>query len=327
MSLPCLERDENRRPKILEEDTMKKSVLALLLVIALAVTACAQPTETTEAATETVTEAAQTEAATEAAETVEKKGEIILSTTTSTQDSGLLDAILPDYTEKTGYDVKVVAVGTGAALQNGRDGNADVLLVHAKASEEEFVSEGYGKERFDVMYNDYIIVGPKEDPAGLKADFGNDAIGALKALQEKAQPFVSRGDDSGTHKKELAIWKAAGIEDPAATADNSNWYTSAGKGMGDVLTMASEMQAYTLADRATYLSMKDNLDLEIVVEGAEDLLNQYGVIAVAETVSDKINTEGGQAFVDWILSADTQKLIGEYGVEEFGEPLFTPNAK
>lgn len=310
----------------------KKTLLVLCMAFILMMTACAgeSTTEapTTEAAaTEAVaTEDVATEVTTEETE-AQATGEIILSTTTSTQDSGLLDAILPDFTEKTGYDVKVVAVGTGAALQNGRDGNADVLLVHAKASEEEFVAEGYGKERFDVMYNDYIIVGPKDDPGAIHTDFEDDATGALTAIAERQQPFISRGDDSGTHKKELAVWEAAGIEDPAATPDNSSWYTSAGKGMGDVLTMASEMQAYTLTDRATYLSMKDTLDLEIVTEGASDLLNQYGVIAVDGSVSDKINTEGGQAFVDWILSDETQAMIGEYGIEEFGDPLFTPNAK
>lgn len=318
---------------------MKKQrwmLTALMLALVLMLAACGGGGAATEAATEAATDAATeavTEAVTEAAteeatEAVsESKGEIILSTTTSTEDSGLLDAILPDFTAKTGYGVKVVAVGTGAALQNGKDGNADVLLVHAKASEEEFVAEGFGVERFDVMYNDFIIVGPKDDPAGLKADFGADAVGALKKLAETKTAFVSRGDDSGTHKKELAIWKAAEMEDPAADAANSDWYTSAGKGMGDVLTMASELKAYTLTDRATYLSMKDKLELEVVVEGAKDLLNQYGVIAVAETVSDNINTEGGQAFVEWILSPDVQTLIGQYGVEEFGEPLFTPNAK
>lgn len=310
---------------------MRKStvLIALLLTFALLLSACGGNGTTeapaTDAVTEEVTEAA-TEAETEEA-AVEKKGDIILSTTTSTEDSGLLDFILPDFTEKTGYDVKVVAVGTGAALQNGKDGNADVLLVHAKASEEEFVTEGFGVERFDVMYNDYVIVGPKDDPAGLKADFGDDPIGALKKLAEEKVAFVSRGDDSGTHKKELQLWKSAEFEDPAADTANADWYTSAGKGMGDVLTMASEVQAYTLTDRATYLSMKDNLDLEVVVEGAQDLFNQYGVIAVDASVGDAINTEGGQAFVDWILSEDVQKMIGEYGVEEYGEPLFVPNAK
>lgn len=309
----------------------KWTMLALMLALVLMLAACGGGATTeaaTEAGTEAVTEAAtEASAATEAAATEASKGEIILSTTTSTEDSGLLDAILPDFTAKTGYGVKVVAVGTGAALQNGRDGNADVLLVHAKASEEEFVADGAGVERFDVMYNDYIIVGPADDPAALKAEFGADAIGALKKLMESKTAFVSRGDDSGTHKKELAIWKQVGVEDPAADASNTDWYTSAGKGMGDVLTMASELKAYTLADRATYLSMKDKLELEVVVEGASDLLNQYGVIAVSPTVSDKINTEGAQAFVDWILSPETQGLIGEYGVKEYGEPLFTPNAK
>ncbi|MGI6440878.1 MAG: substrate-binding domain-containing protein [Peptoniphilaceae bacterium] len=315
---------------------MKKVLIVMLLVLAMLATACggeeATEAPATDAPTEEATEAVDTteEAAdtTEEAqeEPVEAKGEIILSTTTSTEDSGLLDAILPDFTDKTGYTVKVVAVGTGAALQNGRDGNADVLLVHAKASEEEFVEEGYGVERFDVMYNDFVIVGPEADPAGLKADYGADVKGALQHIAEEKAAFVSRGDDSGTHKKELQLWEAAEMTDPGEDAANE-WYTSAGKGMGDVLTMASEMEAYTMTDRATYLAMKDDLDLVIVVEGAEDLFNQYGVIAVDASVSDGINTEGGQAFVDWILAPETQELIKGYGVEEYGEPLFVPNAQ
>lgn len=243
---------------------------------------------------------------------------IILSTTTSTQDSGLLDYLMPLFKEATGIEVKVVAVGTGAALQNGRDGNADVLLVHAKADEEKFVQEGYGKERFDVMYNDFILVGPATDPAKVK---GLTAPEALKQIQASEAAFVSRGDDSGTHKKELSMWKAAGI------TPEGNWYNAAGKGMGDVLTMTSEMEAYTLADRATYLSMKDNLELEVLVEGSPELLNQYGVIALTDKVNKEVNQEGAQKFVDWMLSAETQKLIGEFGKDKYGQALFFPNAK
>lgn len=317
----------------------KKYVLmAMLLALVMLLAACGDSgqTEATEAAadagTEEVTEAVDTESDATEAETeseqqaAEERGDIILSTTTSTEDSGLLDAILPDFTEKTGYGVKVVAVGTGAALQNGRDGNADVLLVHAKASEEEFVEEGFGVERFDVMYNDYVIVGPEADPAGLKTDHAEDPIGALQKLQETQTQFVSRGDDSGTHKKELQLWETAGVEDPAADAAAADWYVSAGMGMGDVLNMASESEAYTLTDRATFLSMRDNLDLAVLVEGADDLFNQYGVIAVHMSVGENINPKGGQAFVDWILSDDVQAMIAEYGVEEYGEPLFVPNA-
>lgn len=314
----------------------KRILIALVLAMAMLLAACGgnnttEPAATdgaTETATEAATEAVTEEAADEETEAaVEPKGEMILSTTTSTEDSGLLDFILPDFTEKTGYDVKVVAVGTGAALQNGRDGNADALLVHAKASEEEFVEEGYGVERFDVMYNDFVLVGPTDDPAGLKADFAKDPIGALQHIAEEKAAFVSRGDDSGTHKKELQLWEKADRQDPGEDTANTDWYTSAGKGMGDVLTMTSEMQAYTMTDRATYLSMRDDLELDIVVEDAEDLFNQYGVIAVDASVGDNINTEAGQAFVDWILSEEVQQMIAEFGVAEFGEPLFVPNAK
>lgn len=246
---------------------------------------------------------------------------LILATTTSTQDSGLLDYILPEFEKETGITVDVVAVGTGQALEMGKNGEADILLVHAKASEEEFVSEGHGLERRDVMYNDYILVGPKDDPAKLKENYGNDIVGALKAIAENKATFVSRGDDSGTHKKELALWKETGI------TPEGDWYLEAGSGMGDVLAMANEELAYTISDRATYLSMKDTLDLEILVEGDENLFNQYGIIPVNPDKNDKINAEGAQKFMEWLLSDKTQELIGSFGVEEFGQPLFTPNAK
>lgn len=246
---------------------------------------------------------------------------IILSTTTSTEDSGLLDYLLPKFKEESGIDVKVIAVGTGKALQMGKDGEADILLVHAKESEEEFVAEGHGLERRDVMYNDFILVGPGEDPLNLKSEHPNNILEGLKALAETETEFVSRGDDSGTHKKELSIWKEAGI-DP-----EGNWYISAGSGMGDVLKIADEKRAYTITDRGTYLSMKDNLDLEIIIEGDENLFNQYGIIPVNPDKSDKINIEGAKKFMEWILSDKVQELIGEFGVEEYGMPLFIPNAK
>lgn len=260
-------------------------------------------------------------------QTVEEAGgSIILSTTTSTQDSGLLDYILPKFEEETGIEVKVVAVGTGKALQMGRDGDADILLVHAKESEEEFVAEGYGLERHDVMYNDFILVGPKDDPLKLKESSPDNILEGLKAIAENQSKFVSRGDDSGTHKKELSIWKEAGIE------PEGEWYLSAGSGMADVLKIADEKGAYTITDRATYLSMRDTLDLDIIIEGDENLFNQYGIIPVNpdkfdDKVKDKINAEGAKIFMDWLLSEDTQKIIGEFGVEEFGMPLFVPNAK
>ena len=246
---------------------------------------------------------------------------IILSTTTSTEDSGLLDYLLPKFKEESGIDVKVIAVGTGKALQMGKDGEADILLVHAKESEEEFVAEGHGLERRDVMYNDFILVGPGEDPLNLKSEHPNNILEGLKTLAETETEFVSRGDDSGTHKKELSIWKEAGIE------PEGDWYISAGSGMGDVLKIADEKRAYTITDRGTYLSMKDNLDLEIIIEGDENLFNQYGIIPVNPDKSDKINVEGAKKFMEWMLSDKVQELIGEFGVEEYGMPLFIPNAK
>lgn len=249
-----------------------------------------------------------------------KEEKLLLATTTSTENSGLLGAIIPVFEEKTGIKVDVIAVGTGAALQKGRDGEVDVLLVHAKSSEEEFVAEGHGINRADVMYNDFVIVGPKDDPAKLK-DIKNDVKKAYNALMTTESIFVSRGDDSGTHKKEKAIWADSGIE------PTGDWYVEAGKGMGDTLTMADEMNGYTMTDRATYLSMQDNLELEIVIEGDVSLFNQYGVIPVNPDKNDMINKEAADKFVEWLLSEETQKLIGEFGTEEFGQPLFIPNAK
>ncbi|QUH26850.1 substrate-binding domain-containing protein [Serpentinicella alkaliphila] len=248
------------------------------------------------------------------------KGEIILTTTTSTENSGLLDAILGDFTEKTGIEVKVVAVGSGKALQMGMDGEADVLLVHAKASEEAFVADGHGLERFDVMYNDFIIIGPDSDPAKLK-DIEADVLKGFEAIINSSSKFISRGDDSGTHKQELSLWKKLNVE------AQGDFYISAGRGMGDVIMMADELEAYTLTDRATYLSMVDKVESVILLEGDSLLFNQYGVIAVNPNKNDKINSEGANLFVEWILSDSTQELIREFGVDTFGQSLFIPNAK
>lgn len=247
--------------------------------------------------------------------------DIILSTTTSTQDSGLLDFLLPIFSEETGYKVKTIAVGTGKALQMGRDGEADVLLVHAKSDELKFVEEGHGTERHDVMYNDFILVGPKNDPLELKTKTPNDIVEGLKLIEGGKAVFVSRGDDSGTHKKELGIWKSASIE------PKGDWYLEAGAGMGDVLKIASEKQGYTITDRATYLSMKDTLELDIAIEGDDNLFNQYGVIPVDPEKNTNINKDGAIAFMDWFLSDRGQALIKEFGVEEYGQPLFIPNGK
>ncbi|KDR94867.1 tungstate transport system substrate-binding protein [Peptoclostridium litorale DSM 5388] len=249
-----------------------------------------------------------------------QNGSIILSTTTSTRDSGLLDYILPEFTKDTGIEVKVVAVGTGKALEMGKNGEADVLLVHAKASEEAFVEAGDGLERHDVMYNDFVLVGPQGDPAGVKEAAPSDIVAAFEKINSDKLKFVSRGDDSGTHKKELALWSDTGI------TPEGDYYVEAGSGMADVLKMADEMKAYTLTDRATYLNLKDNLSLEIAVEKDEKMFNQYGVIPVNPEKTENINAQGAKAFVDWLLSEKAQKMISEYGVDRFGMPLFTPNA-
>ena len=248
------------------------------------------------------------------------KGKITLSTTTSTQDSGLLNFILPVFTRETGWQVDVVAVGSGAALRMGQDGDADVLLVHSRPDEIKFVADGYGVRRYDVMYNDYLVVGP--DLQAIRHN-GN-VIQTLKDIASKNLPFVSRGDDSGTHRMELSLWKAAGID-----VKSMPKYSSVGQGMGATLQMASEMKAYTLTDRATWLThMRDKkINLPAVCEKAQDLLNYYGVIAVNPARHPRINAAGGQAFVEWMIKDSTQKLIGQFGVKEFGGALFTPNAK
>jgi len=243
----------------------------------------------------------------------EEAGTIILATTTSTDDSGLLDFILPVFTEETGWDVQVISVGTGAALQLGRDGEADVLLVHARAQEDQFVADGFAAERFDVMYNDFVVVGPN----GGVISHNSDIDQTFKDILEQNLPFVSRGDESGTHTRELQIWTALGF-DPE---DNDN-YIESGQGMGATLGMAAEMDAYTLADRATWLAYTNVGNLVIVCEGNPRLLNPYGVMVVATTTQPT----GAQKFVDWIINPATQQLISTFGVEQYGQPLFFPDA-
>jgi len=243
---------------------------------------------------------------------------LILSTTTSTQDSGLLDVLVPAFEKQTGYTVKTVAVGTGQALKMGEEGNADVLLVHAPASEKTYMDNGFGSDRRLVMHNDFIIVGPAADPAGIKAKKVGEAFQTIAAT---GAPFVSRGDDSGTNKKELEIWKAAGI-DPAGQA----WYVESGQGMGATLTIASEKAGYTLTDRATYLANKANLQLEIIVEGDASLLNVYHVIVVNPEKWPKINLEGAKAFADYVTSSKGQDIIGSFGKDKYGQALFIPDA-
>lgn len=244
---------------------------------------------------------------------------LILATTTSTQDSGLLDVLVPLFEQQTGYTVQTVAVGTGQALKMGEEGNADVLLVHAPTSEEEFMANGFGKDRAAVMHNDFIIVGPKADPAGIQG--AGSATEALKKIFAAGATFISRGDDSGTHKKELDLWKKAELA-PQGQA----WYLETGQGMGATLTVASEKGAYTLTDRGTFLAQKANLDLVLVLEGDPPLLNPYHVITVNPEKWAKANYDGAMAFYNFMLAPETQKVIGAFGVEKYGQPLFFPDA-
>lgn len=248
----------------------------------------------------------------------EDRTELILATTTSTQDTGLLDEWVPMFEEEDPYSVKVVAVGSGAALDMARNGEADVLLVHSPASEEQLVAEGFGIERAAVMHNDFIIVGPPSDPAGIKGM--TDASDAFTKIAETQSPFVSRGDNSGTHSKEKAIWKEAGI------TPEGDWYIESGKGMGDTLKIADEKEAYTLTDRGTYLANKSSLDLEIVVEGDKALANYYHVIVVNPEKWSDTNVEGARAFAAFVVSPEAQEFLNEFGVDKYGQPLFFPDA-
>jgi len=243
---------------------------------------------------------------------------LILATTTSTQDSGLLDVLVPMFEEQTGYKVQTVAVGTGEALKMGEEGNADVLLVHAPSSEVTFMDGGNGKDRFLVMHNDFILVGPASDPAGIKGLGPKDAF---VAIYNVGAPFVTRADDSGTYKKEVSFWTKAALE-PKGQA----WYIETGQGMGASLTVASEKGAYILTDRATYLANQDKLQLEILLEGNNALLNVYHVITVNPDKWPKINYEGALAFAKFMTDPATQKVIGTFGVDKYGQQLFVPDA-
>lgn len=250
-------------------------------------------------------------------EAISERGKVVrLATTTSTENSGLLQAILPAFENHTGYEVHVIAVGTGKALRMGRDGDVDLVLVHAPAAEEAFVNNGYGVNRRQVMYNDFVIVGPKNDPARIKGM--QDPARALTKIAQRKAVFVSRGDDSGTNKKERHLWHAAGIT-PQGT-----WYRQAGQGMGKVLQMSGELSAYTLTDRGTWLAMRDKLPLAILAEGDPRLYNPYGIIAVNPERYPVANYAGAMALIHWITAKQGQQLIGQYRVQ--GEPLFTPMA-
>ncbi|PKN36013.1 MAG: tungsten ABC transporter substrate-binding protein [Deltaproteobacteria bacterium HGW-Deltaproteobacteria-19] len=248
-----------------------------------------------------------------------KMKNLILATTTSTQDSGLLDVLIPIFEKKTGYFVKTIAVGSGQAMAMGAKGEADVLLVHSPAAEKAFMAQGNGTARTLVMHNDFIVVGPPADPATIKMTKG--ATAAFKNIALSKSLFMSRGDNSGTHAKEKGIWKAAGIN-----PEKEKWYQQTGLGMGQTLNVAAEKKAYTLADRGTYLALKKNLGMDILNQGDAILLNVYSVIPVNPTKFKKINADGAKAFADFILSKDTQKIIGKFGVEKFGSPLFFPDA-
>lgn len=279
------------------------------------------PTEPAESEAE-APEGAEAEPEADEAESTpaEKKGVLMMATTTSTADTGLLDYLAPIFLEETGWELQWNAVGTGEALKMGENGDVDIVLVHAKASEEEFVANGFGVERFQVMYNDFIVVGPTEPIAHT-----DDIEATFKTIQEEQLTFVSRGDDSGTDKKEKGIWTKLELDQ----TQNPN-YLESGQGMGATITMADEKGAYCLTDRGTWLKMKNDADVElqldVVCEGASDLLNQYGIIAVNPEKYPEVNNEAANTMIEWICSEEVQELIGNYGVEQYGEALFTPNA-
>ncbi|MET1412440.1 substrate-binding domain-containing protein [Roseibium sp. HPY-6] len=244
---------------------------------------------------------------------------IIVQSTTSTQNSGLFEHLLPAFQEKTGIEVRVVAVGTGQAIRNATNGDGDVLLVHSRPSEEKFVADGLGVARADLMYNDFVIVGPAADPAGVSGS--NNVVDALQKIAASETPFASRGDDSGTHKAELRLWNAAGID---AAAASGGWYRETGSGMGATLNTGTGMDAYILTDRATWIAFGNKGNHEIVVEGDPRLFNQYGVILVNPQVHPHVKAEMGQTFIDWLLSKEGQRSISNFTVD--GQQLFFPNA-
>jgi tungstate transport system substrate-binding protein len=275
------------------------TILLLSCLLTLALSACSQTSPTPEPLPPT-------------------SPEIILATTTSTQDSGLLDVLIPVFEQKSGYTVKTVAVGSGQALKMAEQGNADVLLVHSPAAEKALIANSFGIERQLVMHNDFVIVGPPPDPAKIRE--AQLAVEALQKIAAASAGFISRGDDSGTHKMELSLWQQASLTPEGA------WYQESGQGMGATLKIASEKEAYTLTDRATYLANRATLDLAILFAGDKALLNMYHVIVVNPAKWTKVNAAGARAFASFLLSPETQTLIGQFGVEKFGQSLFIPDA-
>jgi tungstate transport system substrate-binding protein len=281
---------------------VKKKSLALLLMLLFTFTALAGCTKT-----------AQTPAPLPGAGKTLK-----MATTTSTQDSGLLTVLVPQFKTETGYDLQVIAVGSGAAMDLGAKGDVDVLLVHSRAAEDKFIADGFGVNRKDVMHNDFIVIGPASDPAKIKGM--TDSVAAFKLIAAAKAPFISRGDNSGTNTKELSIWKAAGI------TPTGDWYKNVGMGMGDAYRVANELNAYLLIDRATYLALKANYKLELMLEGDKPLLNPYGVIAVNKAKFANVDIDGANIFIDWITSAKIQQLIADFGKDKYGQSLFYPDA-
>jgi len=309
--------------------TKRNLLFSLFLVLAVALSACAPaatPEPTAMPATAVPATAAPTAVPATAAASAPANPDLILATTTSTQDSGLLDVLIPLFEQQSGYKVKTVAVGSGAAIQMGQEGNADVLLVHSPAAEKQFMSDGWGQERTLIMHNDFILVGPAADPAKIKGLGPKDAFVAI-AKAGDADPtkvlFFARADKSGTSTKELDFWKKAAI-DPATT--KPAWYVETGQGMGATLTITSEKGGYTLTDRATYLANKSKLQLEILLEGNNALLNVYHVITVSQAKWPKVNYEGAVAFQKFMTDPATQDVISKFGVDKYGQALFFPDA-
>jgi tungstate transport system substrate-binding protein len=293
----------------------RASILAFALMIAAPAAACGDDSTSTK----TPTSAPATPTAAAAPAPTKASGNLILATTTSTQDSGLLDVLVPMFEKETGYTVKTVAVGSGQAIEQASRGDADVVLVHSPDAEKKMVDAGDGVERTLVMHNDFIIVGPKDDPAGVKASkLTNDA---MTAISMKQAAFISRGDNSGTNALELKLWKAITV-----TPKDQSWYSESGQGMGATLQIANQKNAYTISDRATYLAQKANLDLAILFQGDKSLLNVYHVIVVNPAKHANVNVVAARAFAAWIVRADIQKVIGEFGKDKAGEALFFPDA-